>query len=92
MGDQRVHKPRTAKTRTLRVNRILLPMLLLFSGETTSVVTQLFSVDSSGLGISLMQSVAIALNASSLALANNTAWPLQHKPSEDRLEIEAMTI
>ncbi|EDW51060.1 glucose dehydrogenase [FAD, quinone] [Drosophila sechellia] len=90
MSDQRVHKPRTVETRTLHLNRIfLLLLLLLFLEESTSVVAQLFSVDSSGLGISLMQSVAIALNASSLALANNTAWPLQHEPPEDRLEIES---
>ncbi|KAH8343574.1 hypothetical protein KR059_012704, partial [Drosophila kikkawai] len=52
--------------------------------------SQWFTVDSSGLGISLMESVALALNSSSLALANNTAWPLQHDPrfTEDLSEIE----
>ncbi|XP_043660973.1 glucose dehydrogenase [FAD, quinone] [Drosophila teissieri] len=90
MGDQRVHKPRTAEIRTLLLNRSLWPLLILFIGSITptSVVAQLFAVDSSGLGISLMQSVAIALNASSLALANNTAWPPQHEPPEDRSEME----
>ncbi|XP_017130438.1 glucose dehydrogenase [FAD, quinone] [Drosophila elegans] len=62
--------------------------LLLILGGSPCSVAQLFSVDSSGLGISLMQSVTMALNASSLALANNTAWPEQHNPPEDRLEIE----
>jgi len=72
MGGQRVHKPRTAETGTLFHGGLF--WLLIF-GASVSSVAQLFSVDSSGLGISLMQSVAMALNASSLALANNTAWP-----------------
>ncbi|KAH8245173.1 hypothetical protein KR032_005964, partial [Drosophila birchii] len=68
-----VHKPHKP---TLRL--LLLGSLLLCMGETAS--SQWFTVDSSGLGITLMESVALALNSSSLALANNTAWPLQHDP------------
>ncbi|XP_017050684.1 4-pyridoxate dehydrogenase [Drosophila ficusphila] len=84
MGDrQRVHEPSKAETRTLYGGLIL----LLIFGSSPSV-SQLFSVDSSGLGLSLMESVAIALNESSLALANNSAWPVQHKPPEDPLQIE----
>nr|XP_016923952.1 glucose dehydrogenase [FAD, quinone] [Drosophila suzukii] len=86
MGGQRVHKPRTSETGTLLHDGLF---LLLIFGASGSSVAQLFSVDSSGLGISLMQSVAMALNASSLALANNTAWPLQHEPLEDQWEIES---
>ncbi|XP_017065803.1 glucose dehydrogenase [FAD, quinone] [Drosophila eugracilis] len=79
MVDQRVLEPRPAKTTTI----ILRGLFLVLIFGATSSVAQLFSVDSSGLGISLMQSVAIALNASSLALANNTAWPLQYEPTEE---------
>ncbi|KAH8244749.1 hypothetical protein KR038_007633, partial [Drosophila bunnanda] len=61
-----------------RMHLLLLGSLLLSLGETT--FAQWFTVDSNGLGISLMESVALALNRSSLELANNTAWPLQHDP------------
>ncbi|KAH8367953.1 hypothetical protein KR084_004689 [Drosophila pseudotakahashii] len=71
---QRAHEPRLAKARAI------LPILWVFGALIDQSAAQLFSVDSSGLGISLMQSVAMALNASSLALANNTAWPEQHEP------------
>lgn len=76
-------QPRTAKTEIYRLGCLLLGFLLL-----PTAFAQWFSVDSSGLGISLMESVALALNSSSLALANNTAWPLQHEPPEDLGEIE----
>ncbi|XP_016985444.1 alcohol dehydrogenase [acceptor] [Drosophila rhopaloa] len=85
MVDQRAHEPVLVLPRTLHWALFLLTFLV----ANPYTLAQLFSVDSSGLGISLMESVAMALNASSLALANNTAWPVQHNPPEDQLEIES---
>ncbi|KAH8323118.1 hypothetical protein KR074_004624, partial [Drosophila pseudoananassae] len=42
-----------------------------------------FTVDSNGYGLSLMEAVASALDSASLALANSSAWPLQHDPPQE---------
>ncbi|XP_001355522.3 glucose dehydrogenase [FAD, quinone] [Drosophila pseudoobscura] len=85
MGDQRVHKP-PAKLGTSGA-MVLLPLLLLAAAAPSS--WGLFTVESNGLGVALMESVAGALNASSLALANDTAWPPQHHPPAEQEEIES---
>ncbi|BFG02833.1 glucose dehydrogenase [Drosophila madeirensis] len=63
-----------------------LPLLLLVAASSA---WSLFTVESNGLGLTLMESVAGALSAASLALANDTAWPPQHQPPEEQEEIES---
>ncbi|XP_022218863.2 LOW QUALITY PROTEIN: glucose dehydrogenase [FAD, quinone] [Drosophila obscura] len=88
MSGQRVHKP-PARLGTSGAMLRLLRLLLLLAAASTSHSWGLFTVESSGLGLALMESVAGALNASSLALANDTAWPLQHHPPVEQAEIES---
>ncbi|KAH8409081.1 hypothetical protein KR009_006553, partial [Drosophila setifemur] len=86
MPNQLKMEPAAKETRSLVRWSVLLGLLIL-GGVPPSAAD--FTVDSSGLGISLMESVALALNSASLTLANNSAWPLQHDPPEDPYQIES---
>ncbi|KAH8274398.1 hypothetical protein KR026_010289, partial [Drosophila bipectinata] len=51
-----------------------------------------FTVDSNGYGLSLMEAVASALDSASLALANSSAWPLQHEPPQEEESYDYIVI